>query len=131
MKYLLYLFPVIVLCLLIGCGNLSTVSGTVTFEDGSPLTVGTVVFQSPTFVAKEVLNSSGRYSLKVVPGEYTVYISSASVLDETFVPPPDEPDAVRHIPLIDSQFASLSESQLKCTVTGSQKFDIFVTKPAN
>ncbi len=125
-----YTLIFLVLALLVtGCNGLSTVSGIVTFEDESPLTTGTVVFQSPSFVTKSVLDSSGRYSVKIPPGEYAVYIPFANQKDETYVPPVDDPDAVRYIELIDPMFASAATSPLECSVTGSQTFDISVTKP--
>lgn len=125
-----YLLPLVSLALFFaGCGGLCPVTGKVMFEDAAPLTKGVVTFQSPSYVTKGTLDPSGNYSLKVPPGEYTVYIPFASRLDTTFVPPPDEPDAARYINLIDEKFASASSSPLKCSVKSRKRFDITVEPP--
>lgn len=112
-----------------GCDGLCAVSGKVTFEDATPLTKGAVTFQSSSYVTKGTLDQSGNYSLKVPPGEYTVYIPFASLLDTTFVPPADDPDAARYISLIDEKFVSASSSPLKCSVESRKRFDIVVERP--
>ncbi len=88
-----------------------------------------VTFQAPTYVTSCPLDSSGNYSVQAPAGDYVVYIPMATQKDETFVPPANEPDAVRHINLIDNKFGSPETSPLKCTVAGSQTYDILVTTP--
>jgi len=121
------------LCLLLsGCGDGTLrVNGTVTFPDTSPLTQGTVVFASNSFLDKGTLDSNGRYKLKVPPGQYKVYIALASVKDETFVAPPNEPDAARYFPLVHSSFASLDQTPLTCDITkgGTQNFVVEPPEP--
>lgn len=113
-----------------GCGNgTHVISGRVVFPDDAPLTVGTVYFQSPTYVAKGVLDSSGHYRVEVPSGDYVVFITFASEPDPDFIPPPDEPDAVRHVELIDSKYASAEQSPLKWSAEKSQTYDIHVERP--
>jgi hypothetical protein len=126
MRYILAL--TVLLCLsFAGCGDgTRKIQGKITFPDGSPLTTGTVVFASSQFTEKSTLNSDGQFSLAVPSGNYKVYIALAAKLDETFVPPPNEPDAVRYVELIHSSFASLSETPLTCDVSksGEQNFTV-------
>ncbi|GHT33460.1 hypothetical protein FACS1894214_5230 [Planctomycetales bacterium] len=117
-----------------GChsGNAS-IRGTISFPDGQPLTKGTVVFQSEGHVAKGVLDSSGKYVLGSIssadglpPGIYKVFITFASVLDEKFVPPANEPDAVQYTSLIADNYASAEKTPLTCEVirSGIQNFTV-------
>jgi len=129
MKSISTILSIFLCLLLVGCGDgTMRVSGTVTFPDGSPLTLGTVAFATDTFTASGVLDASGRYSVNVPPGQYRVYIALASVLDETFVPPPHEPDAARWISLIHPSFASLETTPLTSEVSRSGTHN-FVVKP--
>jgi len=107
------------------------VSGTVTFPDGSPLTQGTVAFATDAFTTSGALDSRGRYSVNVPPGQYRVFIALASVKDETFVPPPDEPDAARWISLIHPSFASLETTPLTCDVSRSGTHNFVVEPPTD
>ncbi|MDR1486238.1 MAG: hypothetical protein LBT09_15655 [Planctomycetaceae bacterium] len=94
MKYHIFLFSLISLLFVIGCGlPTSPVSGKVTFEDGTPLTSGEVVFalnNTEEYFAKGKINSDGTYSLAehVIGkasgksgcrhGEFTVFIGGTS-----------------------------------------------------
>jgi hypothetical protein len=95
------------------------------------LTKGTVVFASGSYTATGVLDSNGRYSLNVPPGQYKVYIALASVFDETFVPPPDAPDAARYIDLVHSSFTSLATTPLICDIAGSGTQDFTIEPPTH
>lgn len=77
-----------------GCGSNVRVTGTVQFDDGSPLETGIVVFQSQAHVAKGKLKPGGRFVMGSVrehdglpPGDYKVYIVGADQLPPGYVPP--------------------------------------------
>ena len=70
----------------VGCGNRNVqLSGTVTFEDDTPLTIGAVVFSTDTFMASGNIGSNGKYLMGsygmkdgLPPGTYKVYIAGAT-----------------------------------------------------
>ena len=121
----------LILCVLFtGCGDGTVrISGTVTFPDNSPLTAGAVVFANDAYTKQSALDSGGRYSINVPLGSYKVFIGYASVRDETFVPPPDDPDAVRHISLVHPSYAALDSTPLICDITGGGTQNFTVEKP--
>jgi len=130
MRFTSIILPVFLCLLLVGCGDgTMRVNGTVTFSDGSPLTQGTVTFANNTFSTSGALDSGGRYSVGVLPGQYKVYIALASVKDETFVAPADEPDAVRYISLVHPTFATLDTTPLTYEVTRSSTHNFTVEPP--
>ena len=127
----LSIFLLFILCVsLTGCGDgMFRVSGTVTFPDNAPLTVGAVIFANDSYTNKSALDSRGGYSIKVPPGQYKVSIGFASIRDESFVPPPDNPDAVRHIELVHPSYASLDETPLVCDIVRSGTHNFTVERP--
>lgn len=110
--------------LLIGCGeSFYPVRGRVTFEDGTPLTQGTVVFESlgkpgpETISARGEIQPDGSYELStdgdndgVPPGKYRVLV--APLVDI------NSPTPERSIP-INRRYSSFTTSGLECDV-GSQ-----------
>lgn len=124
---------------IVGCGSGNcSVSGNVAFPDGSPLTKGIVVFESPSGTGKGALDSSGHYVLGfhsatdgVPPGEYKVYIAMASTPDPNFVPPANEPDAAKYISLVAPEFESAASTPLRCKVERSGKHNFSVKAPPN
>ena len=60
-------FNLLCAVLVVGCSNSIKVSGTVVFDDDqSPLTVGTVLLQSNTHVAKGQIDSAGHFRISSV-----------------------------------------------------------------
>ena len=139
------------LCGIIGCSQNVQFGGRVTFsDDGSPLTQGTVCFETDTFLARGELNKNGYYdlgSLKLkdgIPkGEYRIYIVGAeSVEDAPSVPVPD--GQAGHLvtsrysgtmgdkiitSLIDQKYQSSKTSGLTVTIDGMSKtFDFRVER---
>jgi len=113
-----------------GCGSKITVDGFVRFEDGTPLTTGTVYFESATTTSRGQLDTSGRYVLEssgakdgVPPGNYKVYILGAT--DSEY----GTDGQWTYKPLIDEKFQSAATSGLTCDVTKKMPFDITVTPP--
>ena len=134
MKRLLFLLSV--LCLIVGCSRGASVGGRVTFEDGTPLTVGEVIFQTGTCLVSGRIQSDGTYKLAgatkndgVPLGHYGVRIVGA--YDTSNTPPgiTSPSEALPPIPLIDKKFEKTETSGLTCEVKGSTMFDITVTKP--
>jgi hypothetical protein len=133
MKIKLTSFIFLVLFLCIGCSNKIKVSGQVTFsDDGSPLTTGTVCFQTETFVARGNLQSDGTYHISSVkekdglpPGTYRIsVINAVEGLGE---------DEGTRTPLIDPKYNTGETSDLTFEVTNSNKhfnFTVDRYKPA-
>ena len=121
------------LLLLTGCGKNVRVTGKVTFEDGSPLTKGTVIFNSGASESKAPIENDGSYVVGTFKsndglprGTYRVYITGAS--DFPGISPRGAPlGPVVH--LVDQKYTSLETSGLTCEVKGSTTLDITVTPP--
>ena len=149
MNRYLYCFAVAFVCIqmlliISGCSKNATVKGTVKFPDGTPLTKGTVVFESDKIRVSSQLNSKGEYSLSgskpgdgVPPGTYKGWILGA-IAD----PPPPPKSATgrgapnmraipKREPLIADKYqeAATSGFQLEITKTGKIIHDIVVEKP--
>ncbi|MDR1479921.1 MAG: hypothetical protein LBJ00_13385 [Planctomycetaceae bacterium] len=125
---ILFIFLVLFLC--IGCSSKVKVSGKITFsDDGSPLTKGTVCFQTGTFVARGNLQSDGVYRMSSVnkndglpSGTYRISVINA-------VDGLGEDDAVQ-TPLIDPKYNNIDTSGITFEVTSSSKrFDFTVDRP--
>lgn len=123
-------FPFLMVIALSGCGNPKT-TGKVTFPDGTPLTTGTVCFETSEFAFYGDLKPNGTYSMGktedgqgIPPGEYKVRIQGAQLPDGL-----DSDGNVKYKPLIDAKFSDASTSGLTCTVDGKTQFDFQVTPP--
>ena len=135
MKHILFTIIVAGFVCVLGCGQGVTVQGKVSFPDGTPLTVGEVVFQTETLMASGRIQPDGTYTLVgakegdgIPPGRYGVRIVNA--YDSSNTPPGASPmDALPPIPLIDEKFEKTETSGLTCEVKGAQTFDITVTPP--
>ena len=138
-KIIVYPFiAVLILTLALGCGGDVSVSGRVTFPDGTPLTVGAVVFETSDFYATGPIDSNGYYTMATnsgpgIPrGTYQVTIQDTHNPREVYNP--NNPDLPPRLiwpteRLIDPKFGNLGTSGLVCEVKGRTKFDITVTKP--
>ena len=120
------------LLLLIGCGENVQVSGKVTFEDGTPLSKGTVIFTTGTNQSKAAIETDGSYRIGTLnPGDgvprgtYQVYITGTIELHGAG--PMGMPLGATQ--LVDSKFTSPETSGLTCEVKGSRTYDITVTPP--
>jgi hypothetical protein len=118
---------------LAGCGGgKHPVRGTVTLEDGSPLTKGMVVFErndgGAPLTARGEIQPDGRYELStdklgdgVPPGKYRVLINS---LDLSEVP-----DEKKNLPF-DVKYLKFETSGLECEVkSGGTDFPIKLDRP--
>jgi hypothetical protein len=128
------------IALSIGCGSNCKVTGKVTFPDGTPLTVGEVVFETSALASRGKIQKDGSYTistgeLKGVPkGTYQVSISgftptvTPAPLNEEGRPTGRPQVVMPEIPF-DKKFLSPTTSGLTCEVKGRTKYDITVEPP--
>lgn len=123
------------LLLFLGCSNGNVgLSGKVTFsDDGSPLTAGTVNFESATHLCRGAVKQDGSYTVGAIKendglpaGSYKISITEATVekgYDKNNMPIFEN--------LIDEKYTSGATSGLSLEVTPSvHKFDFKVERPA-
>ncbi len=136
MRYTPLLALLVLLTLSVGCGNPS-VSGKVTYSDGTPLDVGKVMFTDGQKSGFGTISSTGEYKMGMIKagdgipnGTYNVYITEATKEDPSLVIKDDEGGTFTLKSLvIDPKFADPKKSGLSCTVSGKTTFDITVEKP--
>ncbi|MDR2705606.1 MAG: hypothetical protein LBC02_07485 [Planctomycetaceae bacterium] len=134
MRYVTLICVLQLLLVVIGCSNKVSVSGKVTFTDGTPLTTGEVRFESSGFLAAGKIQSDGNYQLGtisesdgILKGSYKVSIYA---LDYSHITPEMNPMEVPPAKsLVAEKFCSGETSGLTCVVSGNTKFDIKVEKP--
>ena len=125
------------LALAVGCGKNPTVSGKVTFPDGTPFTEGKVVFETETFYASGPIQSDGTYVMGssnpgdgVPRGTYQVSIQDVVKPNLVFRPGSFAPTAVTPASSpIDPRFFSGNTSGLSCEVKGRTTYNITVEAP--
>jgi hypothetical protein len=134
---------VLVLSLLVisGCGSGKVgLSGKVVFsDDKSPLTIGTVYFETDTYLARAELKPDGTFvtgSVKqddgLPPGKYRVYIPDAQrvVNSNTEMSRTGTMAGPKFEPLIDPKYARADTSGLEVEITSTTKnFVIEVDRP--
>ena len=147
MKRILYLFlGLAFLITFSGCGKNCSVTGKVTLSDGSPVTVGEVVFETPASISRGTIQKDGTYTmitgeLKGVPkGTYKVSIggfmptiempSSPKIVDGRPVGPPGRPKVTMPTIPFDKKFLAASTSGLTCEVKGRTTYDIKLEPPS-
>jgi hypothetical protein len=130
MKKQILLFLVFASLFLTGCGSGKVqLSGTVTFDDGTPLTTGSVIFSTDTFSAKGNIDSGGKYVMGSIStndglpaGKYKVYIEGA-----TEEAAGKNGELTRS--LIDVEYNNYDSTPLSCEVpVAGNRFDIKVPK---
>jgi len=131
-----------------GCGGGATVTGKVTFEeDGTPLTIGMVCFETGAQQMIGEIQSDGTYVMtpdgqknKIPKGEYKVYITNAYVevggvlqdpgIRSDFTGDRSSVGGRRMTQcVINNKFESPITSNLTCKVDGPTVYDIKITKP--
>lgn len=123
---------IIAVCLFSGCGDNQKLTGKVVFSDGEPLTTGTVLFSSGTFLSRSFIKPDGSFavgSLKeddgIPPGKYKVYITDAIEA----VPNPKMPGEEMMKPLIAGKYASRDTTPLEIEIPGEKVYNITVERP--
>jgi hypothetical protein len=91
----------------IGCSKMVPVGGTVTFEDGTPLEVGTIIFTDGKYQGRSEIRPGGKFTIGMLSeadgltrGEYKIYIVDAG----TVAPSPKGGVWELYTPLIASKF---------------------------
>ena len=127
---------VLILTFVVGCGGNSTVTGKVTFPDGTPLTEGRVVFETSTFQATGPIDGNGNFRMgSLNPGDGvpngTYQVSIQGVIRPTFVERPGgAPQLIMPTSSpIDPKFFAAATSGLTAEITGRTVFNIEVTPP--
>ncbi|MDR0609970.1 MAG: hypothetical protein LBG58_07670 [Planctomycetaceae bacterium] len=130
MKFrLLFFTTLLIFCIGTGCAKNVRLGGQVTYsDDGSPLTTGTVCFETDTYTARGSLKPDGTYTLTSVTqndglptGQYRVSVLNA-------VKGFGEDDAT-NIPLIDPKYGRGDTSGITFHVTpSSNRFDFTVER---
>jgi carbon monoxide dehydrogenase subunit G len=140
MRQKITFFLILLACgIMAGCGSAS-VTGKVTFEDGSPLTAGTVNFETDTNLMVGHLKKDGTYTLVgdgrsngIPKGSYKVYITNATEDTDVAYDSGDvmtrSADRKLQRNLIANKYMSPSTSGLTCDVKGSMVYDIKVSPP--
>jgi hypothetical protein len=126
----LHAAPLLIVLGMLGCGRYAPVHGTVTLDDGTPVTNGMVVFESKD-AAKPVsargdIQSDGSYQLStdqpgdgVPPGWYRVLVA----------PPPQHPDGPPIKYIFDKKYSAFATSGLEFEVkSGSNEYPIRLSK---
>ncbi|MDO4587409.1 MAG: hypothetical protein Q4C95_08945 [Planctomycetia bacterium] len=121
-------------CFLIaGCSKNVGMSGTVTFsDDNSPLTVGTICFQSDSVFSRGKMKPDGTFVIGsekeadgLPKGEYVVFFSGATEQDGT-----DDSGMPVFKSVVDLKYTTPEETPLKISVAGKQKIDLKVDRPS-
>lgn len=114
---------ILCLCCLPGCGNNKRLGGKITFSDGKPVPYGTVLFSTPSMVARgDIID--GTYTMGTLkardglpPGDYQVSVTGITRAD------PKNP--MLFLNLCEDKYTNPNNSGLKCTVPApGNKYDI-------
>jgi len=118
-----------------GCGRAGRVSvtGVVSYSDGTPVPRGVIRFEGKTRCGFAKIQPDGSYAVSgggagqgIVPGMYTV------IIDNSAEPPVWDEARKAYVygrPAVDERYASPATSPLSCTVASSMRFDIVVDRP--
>ncbi|MDR2116777.1 MAG: hypothetical protein LBP87_10410 [Planctomycetaceae bacterium] len=145
-----FFFLAVFVILLTSCSQNIKITGTVKFDDGEPLTRGTVIFESPTHSFPGYLDEKGHYAVGdtkdgagIPPGDYTVWIAGTALIQDV-VPKKNsskqkvvnEDDELTYadtfeIPQVHPKYTRPNSDALKFTVKRdvSKTFDITVERP--
>ena len=122
----------VLLAALVGCGGKYPVRGSVTYDDGTPLTKGLVIFErvggGPPITARGEIQPDGRYELStdkpgdgVPAGKYRVLLNPLDLSDV--------PDEQKVLPF-ELKYLKFETSGLEYEVkSGSNEYPIKVTRP--
>ena len=132
MKHQFIFWSVLFVLFLSGCGKNMPLSGKITFDDGTPLTSGTIVFQCDKTLSRGIIQEDGTYvvgtekSRNGIPKgkEFSVSITGA------YEPLPPDAGMVVPVPLVDPKYNTPETSGLTFNSDGKTKtFDFVVERP--
>jgi len=139
-KILLTILPLLAIVLMAGCGD-PKVTGKVTFPDGTPLTIGQVMFQKEGFVGSGSIKKDGTYSAGknkdgdgLPPGKYQVFLSEVSTFGELSGKGMQTStgavlEVAPTVDLVPTKYMSPTTSGWTVEVKGPTKYDIKVEPP--
>jgi hypothetical protein len=120
-----------------GCGPGTKVTGTITFDDGSPLQKGTVVFDNGINSYMGTIQSNGFYAVgqtkdsqKIPLGKYKVWFSGTSRLEVLYDKNGNVTPQNISFPLLLPMFTTYNKTILEADVNtpGKMKFDFVVKR---
>jgi hypothetical protein len=134
MKHL-FIFTTL-LVLVIGCGQGTKITGTVTFEDGSPLQKGAIVFDNGINSYTGIIQSNGTYaagqtkdSQKIPLGKYKVWFSGTSRMEILYDKNGKATDLNISFPLLLPEFTSYNNTVLEADIQTAGRMTLdFVVK---
>ena len=129
MRFILFFGLFLVVCC-IGCnkGGFS-VSGKVTYPDGTPVPRGEVMFTSDSFSAGGHVVGDGNYNINIRVPAGTYRVTVRAMADTPSDPMVDLDNASPVQLLVDSKYNNPETSGLVCEVKGTTTFNITVEAP--
>jgi hypothetical protein len=141
-----YYFILTFVCLcFIGCGKNVPLRGKVLYDDGTPITVGTVNFTTDTHLSRGKIQPDGSYVMGtnkdkdgLPPGNYKIYITGAEMAIEPKVKQKIQynangqpiPQMTPYQQLVGREYMTATTTPLTCEVpVKGNSFDIIVKKP--
>lgn len=122
-------FLLVAFIFICGCntGGRVSVTGTVKYDDGTPVDIGFVKFVGDTTQATAKIDKNGRFSLSEIksgdgikPGTYKIAVTGVKTGGGS--------DGTPLTRFIDAKYENPSTSGLTCQVEGAMNFDITVIK---
>jgi hypothetical protein len=112
-----------------GCSNKISVTGIVKYADGSPLTIGSVIFENDKEQYFGQLNTEGKFNLGgiksgdgIPPGLYKVRLAGTEETQDI----ENDRVIVKHV---DNKYTNVATSGLTAEVGKQRTFDFIVEKP--
>ena len=130
MRNILFFSLITLACCTLGCGSGGyTVSGKVSFPDGTPVPQGQVTFNSASFTGGGSIISDGTYNtnVRIPAGSYTVTVRALGDSPSDVELSTGNTQPVK--PLVDPKYGKPETSGLVCEVKGPTLFHIEVTAP--
>jgi hypothetical protein len=126
----LFTFLIVLTLFCVGCSREVSVWGTVRYADGQPLTQGSVMFTTDTYVGAAPIQADGTYKVSgskansgIPRGEYKVCVAAST---STSI---DTPGWERGVSMVDPRFSDPENSGLAVKIEGATKYDITVDYP--
>jgi hypothetical protein len=130
MKKITFIFAACAVLFCVGCSKNVSVSGTVKYSDGAPVTMGSVMFSQPDYVGAAPIQPDGSYIVSgnkaasgIPRGEYKVCVVASTPIMN---PPTGWKPGVS---MVDTKYSDPEKSGLTIKVEGVTKYDIKVEYP--
>ena len=132
MKHQLIIMGVLLVLCLSGCGENMPLSGKITFDDGTPLVSGTIVFECDKTLSRGIIQEDGTFVVGTEKSgnglpkgkQFTICITGA------YEPLPPGVGMVAPVPLVATKYNNAMTSGLTFNSDGKTKtFNIVVERP--